>query len=328
MRFINILPYFILIISVYCSTYVSIPIISELPQLARFSNYDAITFLQSYLKLDTTNRFLNDSLIEDLDSLSENKFMSNPYVILNLKTEGPKTNFDKYLIETDQIKMRQLFHKLQKEKGLIEYSNDDSVSLFTKNLPAPHLKEYLKSELSGNDIKVHIAELTKLRNRFTSNDVLQLSLDIDSDADLFEEYMRVLSPDYNIIIINDVQDKKVIHTFERSKRSTSLKSFQFESKESCESNTNNCNSHGACSETKGAWQCVCKSTYNEDAKKTTHWVGPTCAKIDVSTEANLFLWTSIFLLVLLVGGIKVLVSIGNDPLPGVLDAATISKKSI
>ena len=49
---------------------------------------------------------------------------------------------------------------------------------------------------------------------------------------------------------------------------------------------------------------------------------------DVSVEANLFLWTSIALVVILVGGIQLMFGIGNDPLPGVLDAATIPKRVI
>lgn len=96
-------------------------------------------------------------------------------------------------------------------------------------------------------------------------------------------------------------------------------SLCFSTEEACQVSTSNCNSHGVCSKVSSCWSCLCSPTFNKTTLKTTKWAGSDCGKKNVSAEANLFLWTTLFLLVLLVGGIKLLVSIGEEPLPNVLD---------
>lgn len=105
------------------------------------------------------------------------------------------------------------------------------------------------------------------------------------------------------------------------------KSF-FSDEDACNSATNKCSGHGSCTEvgSKG-WQCACKPTYDKKSSKTTNWAGADCSKKDIAAQANLLLWTSVALLLTLVGGIKLLFSIGNDSLPGVLEAATVKRSS-
>ncbi|WPK22838.1 hypothetical protein PUMCH_000055 [Australozyma saopauloensis] len=113
-----------------------------------------------------------------------------------------------------------------------------------------------------------------------------------------------------------------------AKRETSSSGACFADENECGASTHNCNSHGKCSKV-GAkcWQCVCSPTFDKKTSKTTKWTGYDCAKKDIAAQAQLLLWTSIALLVTLVGGIKLLFNIGNDSLPGVLEAATLKKAS-
>lgn len=102
----------------------------------------------------------------------------------------------------------------------------------------------------------------------------------------------------------------------------------FTSEDACNSATNKCSSHGECKKLQGdCWLCVCKSSFDKSKSKTTKWTGTDCSRKDVLSAAHLLLWTLVALLAALVGGTKLLVSIGSDPLPGVLDAATTIKKS-
>ncbi|EGW30025.1 uncharacterized protein SPAPADRAFT_63643 [Spathaspora passalidarum NRRL Y-27907] len=156
---------------------------------------------------------------------------------------------------------------------------------------------------------------------------------------LFNE-LQALTNKFNIVIFTEPETSKYVQNIHKrdyelssvfSKRELSGVSGngQFSSQESCEKATDKCNSHGKCIKVSGSkWGCACESTFNKTSSKTTNWAGYDCSKRDVSVQANLFLWTSIGLLVLLVGGIQLLSSIGNDPLPGVLEAATIPRKNI
>lgn len=102
----------------------------------------------------------------------------------------------------------------------------------------------------------------------------------------------------------------------------------FTSQEDCDAATLGCNSHGACAKLSAkCWACACSPTKDTKRGKTTRWTGFDCAKKEISSEANLLFWTGLSLVVFLAGGVKLLYSIGSDPLPGVLDAATTARKS-
>lgn len=117
------------------------------------------------------------------------------------------------------------------------------------------------------------------------------------------------------------------NVFAASKRGAAVGSC-FADEEACQVSTSNCNSHGACTKVKSkCWQCVCKASFDKKKSKTTNWTGADCSKRDISAQAHLLLWTSVGLLATLVGGIKLLASVGSESLPGVLEAATASKKA-
>lgn len=111
-----------------------------------------------------------------------------------------------------------------------------------------------------------------------------------------------------------------------SKRESSSYSSCFSDESECQTATNNCNLHGVCTRVRSkCWQCLCSPSYDKKTSKTTKWTGFDCNKKDIAAQTQLLLWTSIALLITLVGGIKLLFNIGSDSLPGVLEAATLKK---
>lgn len=113
-----------------------------------------------------------------------------------------------------------------------------------------------------------------------------------------------------------------------SKRESTPDSNCFSDESKCQTSTDNCNEHGACTEVRSmCWQCLCSPSYNKITSRTTKWAGYDCSKKDIAAQSQLLLWTSVALLVTLVGSVKLLLNIGNDSLPGVLEAAT-SRKSV
>ncbi|PVH15987.1 uncharacterized protein CXQ87_003849 [Candidozyma duobushaemuli] len=118
--------------------------------------------------------------------------------------------------------------------------------------------------------------------------------------------------------------ESLFSTFE--KRESGAACFSDEA--ACNSATSNCSSHGACKEIKKkCWQCACKASYDKKKSKTTNWSGFDCGKKDISATAHLLLWTSVALILSVAAGVKLLFSMGDDALPGVLEAATQAKKT-
>ncbi|OVF05165.1 hypothetical protein A9F13_24g00682 [Clavispora lusitaniae] len=102
----------------------------------------------------------------------------------------------------------------------------------------------------------------------------------------------------------------------------------FSDKDECDSSTKGCNNHGSCAEVASdCWQCVCVPSVDKKASKTTKWAGYDCSKKDISSSAHLLLWTSVALLITLAVGTKLLFSVDSEPLPGVLEAATVKRSS-
>lgn len=113
-----------------------------------------------------------------------------------------------------------------------------------------------------------------------------------------------------------------------SKRGAVAAKACFADEDACTSATNNCSGHGSCTKFQSkCWQCACKPTFDKKLSKTTKWAGSDCSKKDIAAQANLLLWTSVALLLTLVGGVKLLYSIDSESLPGVLEAATVKRST-
>ena len=159
-----------------------------------------------------------------------------------------------------------------------------------------------------------------------SNSVVSRILeDLSQDFDMIVFVSSSKSaPDAEKFSKRDSELKEIFKRVESGKKAGSC----FTTEEACQVSTSNCNSHGVCTKLyKDCWSCLCSPTFDKKLQKTTKWSGYDCNKKNIAAEANLFLWTGLALLIFFVGGIKLLVSVGNEPLPGVLDAATMGKKN-
>lgn len=101
----------------------------------------------------------------------------------------------------------------------------------------------------------------------------------------------------------------------------------FPTVDECTNSTNSCSSHGACTnatrvirgERKTCFVCACQVTTSSTGRKED-WVGTACEKEDVSGPFVLLAGTTIGLLLITIGTIKLLTNMGNEQLPGVLTA--------
>lgn len=153
---------------------------------------------------------------------------------------------------------------------------------------------------------------------------------IDALSDKFDVTIVALGPNHKTAGCGKRIQKrsnelaKVFSVF--SKRGAVSANACFADEEACTAATNGCSGHGACAKVQSdCWQCACKPTFDKKLSKTTTWAGADCSKKDIAAQANLLLWTSVALLLTLVGSVKLLYSIDSESLPGVLEAATVKR---
>ncbi|ODV95042.1 hypothetical protein PACTADRAFT_50865 [Pachysolen tannophilus NRRL Y-2460] len=201
------------------------------------------------------------------------------------------------------------------------YNQQDIVIVNLKSITSIFKKTGLNSNTYDMSKRILSNLINKSLNKnFNKFDSTIIVLPIDQELTDFKEYHKI--------------NEKIKHSSHLKKRSLSSSSSSssssdacFLSEESCLLSTSSCSNHGVCSKVGNCYSCVCSASYNKTTKSTTYWQGFNCSKKDVSVEFNLFLWFTIFMTIALVAGIKLMFSIGNEELPGVLTAATIAKKS-
>lgn len=157
-----------------------------------------------------------------------------------------------------------------------------------------------------------------------------LARSIQALSDKFDVTVVALGPDHKTAGCGSRIQKRsnelaeVFAVF--SKRGAVSAKACFADEEACTAATNGCSGHGTCAKVQSdCWQCACKPTFDKKLSKTTNWAGADCSKKDIAAQANLLLWTSVALLLTLVGGVKLLYSIDSESLPGVLEAATVKR---
>lgn len=290
---------------------------------------------------------LSDEFIEFINSEAQ-QLNNKPSLVLAVNGLNIES-VPYFLVNDDKFvtKLRKLFKKSSKEltPEMLYFSEDKSLKehfrLFNIQLKSIWSNYIGKSII--ND-KMFINELTQLIHLrdieakgsilFESNSLVSLfkktgnSQSFDNGQAIFHELIDQLTEKFNVIIIKsnnlninftkrNQQLDKVFNTFRDSKKNTEC----FETEEDCQAGTSNCNSHGVCSKSGNkCYACICSSSFNKTTSSTTNWSGFDCSKKNISATANLLLWTTIGLLVLFIGGIKLLVSLNNEPLPNVLDA--------
>lgn len=222
---------------------------------------------------------------------------------LGLQESGLKLVNDKHFIN-DLVSLIQLKTAEAGEKAVVFAKSVSLLSIGRKI--GYNTKTYQLSKKALGDV------LLELQSKF---DVVIVA--IGTDGKLHETQQAELEK-------RGAELESLFSTFD--KRDSGSACFTDEA--ACNSATSNCSSHGSCQLIKkNCWQCACKATFDKEKSKTTNWSGFDCSKKDISASAHLLLWTSVALVLSLAAGIKLLFSIGDDALPGVLEAATQSKRT-
>ncbi|CCG24955.1 membrane-localized protein [Candida orthopsilosis Co 90-125] len=219
-------------------------------------------------------------------------------------------------------------HQDNLKQQIINYSptNDGMFSYELASLV--HLRDFARDVRLHNDAKfiIQMSSFASIKNKIGAN-----STTYKHAVGSLENILESLNVYFDILVVEspNYTPKDRLQKKSQVRSAASAPAFGYASKQACEVATDKCSAHGECKENKDQWSCVCEPSFNKTTSKTTTWVGYDCGKKDVSVPANLFLWTTIALVLSLVGGIKLLASVGSDPLPGVLDAATLpTKKTI
>ncbi|KAI5949285.1 hypothetical protein KGF54_005520 [Candida jiufengensis] len=257
------------------------------------------------------------------------KQLSNEIISFGEFQDDSIKEFFKYFNEKAQAIWSNF--KSQNQK-IIKTYNPTNDKLFINEISSlKHLQDYATSKSSvesKNQVYiVNFNSLLSIARKIGKNSQTY----IHQQQSLENLLVNEMSKFYHIFIISNPSiNQDISHLQKRAEQSPIFNLKNYGTKQACEIGTNNCNNHGQCTQLKEQWSCVCSPSFNKTTSKTTVWVGSDCNKKDVSVPANLFLWTTIALVLLIVGGIQLLASVGSDPLPGVLDAATLStsKKNI
>ncbi|KIJ56032.1 hypothetical protein M422DRAFT_23471 [Sphaerobolus stellatus SS14] len=99
----------------------------------------------------------------------------------------------------------------------------------------------------------------------------------------------------------------------------------FTSEEGCQNATSSCSSRGSCVGVtragKTCYVCACGKAPLKEGGNNVTWAGGMCEKLDISHEFTLLVGTVLFLIVIVMGSVGLLYSIGDIPLPGTLTVA-------
>ncbi|EIN11523.1 hypothetical protein PUNSTDRAFT_118875 [Punctularia strigosozonata HHB-11173 SS5] len=103
----------------------------------------------------------------------------------------------------------------------------------------------------------------------------------------------------------------------------------FDTADACGNATNSCSGHGQCLQTTSAGRacfvCACGQTKNEKGKVES-WAGESCERKDISGPFALIAGTTIALLLMIIGSVSLLSSIGGQELPGTLTGGVAGSK--
>lgn len=245
---------------------------------------------------------------------NQNHELVGHFKFFNDKLMGIWQNFKSFGVKDHSIKFETTHVNFINEKGFI---NELSQLI--------HLSDI--ENLSGEDVLFFESHSLNLINKKLGKE----STTFQFCENTLIHFLVTLSQTFDITLITTPKPKHIEFTKRNSElqqvfAKKSAGSF-FATEEGCKSATSDCSGHGACAQTgDDSWQCLCKPTVSK--KKTTSWTGYDCSVKDVSTQFNLLFWSSLALAITMVSGVKLLASIGGEALPGVLDAATSSKKTL
>lgn len=269
----------------------------------------------SFKVIDTDDSFV--SQFNQLISNESTQELTNEINVINIKNlEELKSHF-KYF----SVKLTQIWDNFRQNVFSKDINHINDQFYINEMSQLIHLNDF---EFTANDvIVINLNSLNSLSSKIGDN-----SQTYKSSEKLLSDLLKLSQ--FDILVI----DKLPVNKSKVNKRNQELKVFFrdekkqasngcFDTEEACQVNTSNCNSHGICTKvSKGCWSCACSATVDKKSSKTTNWSGFDCSKQDISSTANLLLWSSITLLVMFAGGVKLLVAVGSEKLPAILDSTS------
>lgn len=180
----------------------------------------------------------------------------------------------------------------------------------------------------GSVVSINIDVLDQVLAKFGRSDNYNLALGIVSEAlaDLIESAKRNSAVDVVLVALPAAPSGDSQHEasgiFKREE--STPKSACQATQEQCKEAFGSCSGHGTCTKVGKCWTCVCSATVKKG--KTSYWKGNECEKEDISSQFNLLLWTTIFIVIAAIVGVKFLYECGEGRLPGILLAATTQTK--
>lgn len=273
-----------------------------------------------------TNSNKLQSFMKELNSNGE-KLSSEVTLMTQSNISKLKSTWSRYF-NLNKSNVERMWQDLKTAFG------DESVLKISKrSLNTPSIGEFLnemtqldyffKQDVYGKVIVTLYSPLKMFKNARDSYETAMESL-----SELLDNNLN--SEDIDLTVIVLPVSEQTVKQSPKTKRdevfSNSLSSAYgcFKSQAACIDSTNSCSSHGLCSNLNGCWQCVCSSTFADE--QTTFWTGSSCEKVDYSSQFNLLFWTSLIIIFTLVAGVKLMYQAGEEPMPGVLLAATVQTK--
>lgn len=163
---------------------------------------------------------------------------------------------------------------------------------------------------------IDMSAIQKLSDRLEQkHGAAKASLIIASTTNHIEEMISNADAQNPVTVVYAPSCLRATFKEKRGSRATSKKKqtigiARFGSEDECNEKTNNCTGNGTCSKGRGesAYTCKCKTGRG----------GKLCQKQDISVQFQLFFWTAVVALITITLGIKLMMSVGSEPLPGVL----------
>ena len=265
--------------------------------------------------------------------------------------DQPKTETDKFGSVYSQVKTA-----FKAVAGLFSMQQQQPFGASLSELRLTYAEyEDMVHMLEGSELsqdRAAVKQLMQLRH-FAANDVQNVpygsvvSLDVDVLNQVLTKSTQISS--YNIAkklvsesldtLIGSARESDVdviLVTFPRESSDAIAASGLFKRKEAsstaacqasqedCKEAFGSCSGHGTCAKVGKCWTCVCSATVKKG--KTSYWKGVECEKKDISSQFNLLLWTTIFIVIAAIVGVKFLYDCGEGRLPGILLAATTQTK--
>lgn len=325
-----IMRLFWLISAVLATTIIEVDERGERDDLVNLNSHQAQLFLgkkvnfHENIAIGSENIENNLNIINLIQKSDKGKLILEVNGLEKSVISNLKTNF--HYITPESINIKKLFNIPNSEESVVVKGKNG------KEISSYNIETFSNSRINDIFLKNELIQFNKLKELelssnefayFQSNSLLSLKNKIGCDSESYIkaenfiiENIKQLQQKFDfVLIISNNNESSTLYKREKSLIEKLSPSLCYKTESLCLENSNNCSGEGNCVKSKDCWSCQCSNKR----------VGLSCEKVDYSSQANLLLWTGLVLTLLIVGGISLLSSVGNSPLPGILDAPATRK---